>query len=76
LSLPVCRFGHKLHASNSRLVRHSKTGKTWRRCLICHAARQRELRAFAQNRLLTFEQRADVSSRVTRLRGMSAGCQE
>jgi hypothetical protein len=44
LSPLVCRFGHKLHASNSRLVRHSKTGKTWRRCLICHAARQRALR--------------------------------
>jgi hypothetical protein len=25
-------------------MRHSKTGKTWTRCLICHAARQRKVR--------------------------------
>jgi hypothetical protein len=54
----VCRFGHRLHAATTRLVRHSKTGKTWTRCLICHAARQREVRAVAQNRALTFGHRA------------------
>jgi hypothetical protein len=39
-----CRAGHLLHHGNSRLVRHSKTGRTWLRCLICHAERQHEFR--------------------------------
>jgi hypothetical protein len=50
---PVCRFGHRLHAANMRLVRHSKTGKTWTRCLICHATRQREMRAVMRGCALT-----------------------
>ena len=40
----VCRFGHVLHRHNSTLMKHSQTGKTWIRCLICHAARQRKAR--------------------------------
>lgn len=40
----VCRFGHVLHGRNSTLMKHSQTGKTWIRCLICHAARQRKAR--------------------------------
>ena len=39
-----CRFGHSLHSRNATLVRHSKTGKCWLRCLICHAMRQRRFR--------------------------------
>ena len=42
-----CRFGHPLHRRNATLVRHSKTGKTWLRCLICHAARQWKFRRLA-----------------------------
>jgi hypothetical protein len=45
-----CRFGHRLNGRNSALVRHSKTGKTWLRCLVCHAARQRELRQIMKGR--------------------------
>lgn len=41
----VCRFGHVLHRHNSTLMKHSQTGKTWIRCLICHAARQRKMRS-------------------------------
>lgn len=41
----VCRFEHVLHGRNSTLMKHSKTGKTWLRCLICHAARQRKMRS-------------------------------
>jgi hypothetical protein len=40
----ICRFGHPLHSRNTSLTRHSRTGKTWTRCLICHAARQRKVR--------------------------------
>jgi hypothetical protein len=49
----ICRFGHLLHRRNSTLTRHSKTGKTWMRCLICHAARQRELRRRAKEDWMT-----------------------
>ena len=52
----ICRFGHLLHSRNSTLTRHSKTGKTWMRCLICHAARQRELRQ-KETLAMTMEQK-------------------
>ena len=39
-----CRSGHRLHGRNATLVRHSKSGRTWLRCLICHASRQRRFR--------------------------------
>jgi hypothetical protein len=49
----ICRFGHLLHRRNSTLTRHSKTGNTWMRCLICHAARQRKFRRQAKEERMT-----------------------
>jgi hypothetical protein len=49
----ICRFGHRLHNRNSTLVRHSKTGKTWTRCLICHAERQRKVRGTTMTKLIS-----------------------
>ena len=44
VSARSCRLGHILNIRNSSLVRHSKTGNTWLRCLVCHAERQRKVR--------------------------------
>ena len=43
-----CKSGHILHQRNSTFTRHSKTGKIWLRCLVCHAKRQRKFRIMAK----------------------------
>jgi len=35
-----CQAGHTLHEKCCRVIRHSVNGKTYRRCLVCHAIRQ------------------------------------
>ena len=40
----TCRKGHALHANTVRIVVHSRNGKRYQRCLICHAARQQTFR--------------------------------
>lgn len=44
IHIRICKAGHILHQRNSTFTRHSKTGKIWLRCLVCHAERQRKFR--------------------------------
>jgi hypothetical protein len=44
IHIRICKVGHILHQRNSTFTRHSKTGKIWLRCLVCHAERQRKFR--------------------------------
>lgn len=38
----VCKRGHKLNDKNSKMMLHSSKRCWYRRCMVCHAQRQRK----------------------------------
>ncbi len=47
----TCRSGHLLLDCNSVVLQHSKTGRSYRRCMRCHAIRQQKFRERKKNKI-------------------------